>query len=261
MHMRLVNRCALCLLALPIYPKLARAQVPQMSVTFPGRADSILRVTTGLLRDRHYSIVRVDSTALTLDAVSADSPVVRVRASHERRGDSTRITISADGGEIAGFQVLIELADALRPRPTGPRRSAPDGSPWPADGRGRVGFLVLTRTGARWLEMKTGDTLPELRPVDLPQTYRQQWEDEINDLGFDASCARFFRAGTRYVIRFNFCSAPTPDGDRFDVREDDGGIYGATIGPTVGTYIQAMCPLTRPPWPAMAPAKTCPAPF
>src|SRR3989442_5357715 len=253
--MRSIHHFALCIVALGICQSRGHGQVPQMSVTFPGRADSVFHVTSGIFRDRHYSIVRVDSTALIVEAVTSDSPSVRVRASHQARGDSTLVTISAQGGEVAGFGVLIELMDALRPRPTGPRHSAPDGSSWPTDRTGRVGFLVLTGTGARWLKMKASDTLPEIRPVDLPQGYRRQWENDINDAGFDASCSRFFRAGTRYVVRFNFCTAPTPDGDRFEVYQDDGGIYGATIGPSVATYIQALCPATRPPWPAPSPTK------
>jgi len=259
--MRALHRLAFCALVLSLFERPARGQVPQISVTFPGRADSIFRATSGIFRERHYSIVRSDSTAKALEALTADTPPVRVRVSHQPAGDSTLITMSAEGGEVAGLRVLIELADALRPRPSGPRRSAPEGATWPTDPKGRVGFLVLTRPGARWLKMKAGDTIPEIRPADLPQTYRRQWEDEINDVGFDASCARFFRGATRYIVRFNFCGAPTPDGDRFDVYEDDGGIYGVTIGPTVATYIQAMCPAARSPWPALSPSKLCPPPF
>src|SRR2546426_681568 len=133
----------------------AVGQVPQISVTFPGRADSVFRVTSQLLRERHYSVVRVDSVGLTVEALAPDTPQIRIRATHQSLGDSTHVTISAAGGEVAGLGVLIELANALRPRPSGPARLAPDGTDWPVDAQGRVGFLVLTRTGARWLKMKS----------------------------------------------------------------------------------------------------------
>jgi hypothetical protein len=250
-------------LCVGLWPAPTMAQSPQISVTLPGRADSIFARTCQILRDRHFSILHLDSAALTVEALSSDSPSVRVRASHEQVSDAARITILADGGQSqsAGFTTLLELADALRPRPAGPGHSAPDGTDWPTDSKGRVGFLVLTSTGARWLKMRAGDTLPEIRPSDLPQEYRRAWEDEINDVGFDASCARFFRAGSRYVVRFNFCTAPTPDGDRFDVYEKDGGIFGGTIGPTVDTYIKAMCPATRAPWPPPSTVAKCPSPL
>ena len=261
MSLQPIHRVLLLMVFLTLGQWPIHAQTPQISVTFPGRADSIFGVTSHLFRDRHYTLVRLDTASLTVEAVTADSPSVRVVASHRSLGDSTHVTISAEGGEVRSLGILMELANSLRPRPNGPPHSAPDGAAWPTDAKGRVGFLVLTRAGARFLRMKPGDTLPEIRPKDLPQAYRHAWENEINDVGFDASCARFFRAGTGYVVRFNFCTAPTPDGDRFDVYDAEGGFFGVTIGETVGTYIQAMCPATRPPWPALRRSATCPAPF
>jgi hypothetical protein len=253
----------LAFLLLSIMGDLLSAQGLEVTMTFPGRVDSVFSHTRQLLTDHHYALRTVDSLAFTMEAQSADSPYTLVRIRLKPLSDSTQIAIVADPSrsQTAAVAALLELADAMRPRLGGPRRTAPDGTNWPVDAKGRVGFLVVTRVGARELKMASGDTLPEVRPADLPQAYRRDWEDKINDVGFDASCARFFRARTQFVVRFNFCTAPTADGDRFDVYDEDGGWAGSTIGPTVATYIQAMCPTARSPSRPLVGLPKCPSPF
>jgi len=253
----------LAMLARTIAPSAVAAQDPEVSVTVPGRVHSMFSQTRQLLADRHYTIRQLDSHGFAIEAQSPDSPFVLIRITLQPVADSTRIVILANGSrsQTAAFTALLELADAMRPRRGGPRRAAPDGSSWPVDSGGRVGFLVLTRAGASELKMHVGDTVPEVRPADLPPAYRRKWEDEINDVGFDASCARFFRTREQYVVRFNFCEAPTADGDRFDVYDADGSWAGSTIGPTVATYIQTMCPAARAPSRPIPKAPKCPSPF
>src|SRR5690348_6875178 len=144
--MRRLRLLFLTVLALSLAPGPCESQVPEISVSLPVRADSVCSTFRQILRNRHFSIVRLDSAARTVEAISPESPFVRVSASRGEGTGSAMLTIRAEarGSETAGLATLLDLAGAIRPHTAGLRQSAPDGGAWPTDAQNRVGFMVLT---------------------------------------------------------------------------------------------------------------------
>jgi len=143
---------------------------------------------------------------------------------------------------IVGLSVIQRFVDAP---PPGEERHMTAGNEWPQDSSGRVGFLVFTAEGRRFATAATSDTAWEVRPGELAPQVRQGWEDEINGAGFDARCARVFRAGNVFFLRWNQCSHPTPDLDRFSVYDANARWQGTAVGPSIASMIRVMCPAVR----------------
>jgi hypothetical protein len=233
---------------------------PEASAVVRLPRDSVLNRAIGVLRGDSYVLRSVDAAAGVIEGRTHESPPTELRIQLESLLDSTRVTIGAhppqgtDPGE-AMLTALSVLHDIARSKRSG--GPTPSGSDWPTDTGGRVGFVLLTRAGAQLARARAQDTIPEVRPRDLPAKFRQDMEQHINGVGFDASCARFFKANSRYLVRFNKCSNSSDELDRLGVYELDGEWAGSVVGPTVGTKIAKMCPVQHhssrsmdcpPPW-------------
>jgi hypothetical protein len=263
---RTVIHALLMWMALGFTPALAQKssgsgpRYPEASAVVPLTGDSVLNRVIGVLRGDSYVLRSVDAATGHIEGRTDESPSTELRIQLESLLDSTRVTVSAHPPQgtdpreamLTALSVLHQIA--RRRRSGGP---TPSGSDWPTDTGGRVGFLLLTRAGAQLARARPQDTIAEVRPRDLPAKFRQDMEQHINEVGFDASCARFFRANSRYLVRFNKCNNSTEELDRLSVYELDGEWAASVVGPTVDTKIAKMCPVQHnssrsmdcpPPW-------------
>jgi hypothetical protein len=214
------------------------------STTIPGNADSVLVGLLAAINKEKCRILRTDRSARAVTAIcpgSDDELVFQVHQVRDSVSLSSRGTRGGAAAMITGLSVIQRFVDAP---PPGEVRRMPPGDDWAQDDRKRVGFLVLSLDGRRFAKA-SADTAWEVRPGDLPSGLREDWEDHINRVGFDASCARVFRAGDAFLVRWNQCATPTPDLDRLSIYGADGSWRGTAIGPSITEMISLVCPLRR----------------
>ena len=197
------------------------------------------------MKDQRCRVRGTDHATNTVTATCSGSEeelVFQVRQMGDSVVLASRGTRGGMAAMIVGLSVIQRFVDA--PPPGEDRRMAA-GNEWRQDDSGRVGFLVFTAAGRRFAKAATSDTAWEVRPGELPLQLRQDWEDHINGVGFDARCARVFRAANTFFLRWNQCSQPTPDLDRFTIYDANARWQGSAIGPTISSMISVMCPAVR----------------
>ena len=247
--MRSLSIVTLGMLVVSSSPLRGHAQTPQGpprgSATIGGNVDSVFSRLLAQVGAEGCQIGTVDHGIRSISATcpGADEAVIlRVQA----KGDSTRLSAQGSRGGlramVVGLNIIQRLVDAP---PEGALPRMPEGTDWTRNEAGRVGFLVLSEEGRRFVRMMGSDTAFEVRPSELPSALREEWEDDINHAGFDPSCARVFRAGGLFFLRWNRCVAPDPELDRFVIYGNDGRSPGSASGTFVARLVSVMCPTVR----------------
>jgi hypothetical protein len=223
----------------------AQAQTPQGSTTIRGKADSVFTGLLASMKDQRCLVRGSDRSTSTITATCSGSEeelVFQVQQVGDSVLLSSRGTRGGFAALIVGLSVIQRFVNAP---PPGEERRMAAGKEWPQDNGGRVGFLVFTSAGRRFAKAATSDTAWEVRPGELPPQLRQGWEDHINSVGFDARCARVFGGDKVFFVRWNQCSKPTPDLDRFAIYDANARWQGSAIGPSIASWISVMCPSVR----------------
>jgi hypothetical protein len=238
----------------------------QMSATLPVSPDSLYSRVLGVLSAGGYLIELSDARTRRVAALTSDR-AVRALIEVDPQRDSSHLAVTAQptqaGGSVSSMAVMISLVHAISRPGKVTKATAPSGKDWPRDASNRVGFLIVGPWLAKDFGVRPGDTIPEIRPSEVPDDFRESIERNINAVGFDASCARFFRTGRgdaeRLAVRFNMCAEPKPDLDRLEIFDGARNFVSQGIGESIGEDIRVMCPVSRGARPAAS--GQCPVPF
>jgi hypothetical protein len=236
-------------------------RVPVGTTTVVGTADSVFGRLLTVLEAEGCVLGRVDRARRAVVAACSGSDAEEITFRVQPKADSATVSAQGVRGGIAAMIVGLSIVRKVvrAPMESGARRMA-SGADWRQDGAGRVGLLILSEEGRRFARRQKSDTVFELRPQELPASLRESWEEHINDVGFDASCARVFRTDDLFLLRWNRCSAPDPEYDRLSLYGADGAWRGSAVGPSIAHMVTIMCPVRRPTV-AAASDQRCPPPF
>ena len=257
---------AIQLVGLLLSLSFATLHAQQMSATLPVAPDSLYARVLGVLSTEGYVIERNDARTRRVAALTSDR-AVRALITIDPKQDSSRLVVAAQptqaGTGVSAMRVLISLVHAISRPAHATQAEAPSGKDWATDASGRVGFLIVGPWLAKDFGVHPGDTIPEIRPSEVPDDFRKEIERNINEVGFDASCARFFRTGSgeaeRLAVRFNMCATPKPDLDRLEIFDHARHFVAQAVGESIGEDIRIMCPASRSG--PTASSRACPIPF
>jgi hypothetical protein len=228
-------------------PSALRAQGLAATVVSGRDADSLYDIAVTVARSRQFVIERSDPGTRRLLLSTEANGARRLWIVVDAVGDSSRITVTpevdARGGALITAVDAMSLARSIIDASTNVVAArASDGADWPADALGRVGFVVLSVAGAKSLGARPGDTLPEIRPRDVPRVLRDEVARELRQAGASLSCTRFFARSDGYIVFFSGCIGPSPDGDRLSVYGKDNDWRNDVLGEDVRAHFSTICP-------------------